>query len=230
MNIVTFVVDKNLDITNHFTALNSYKRNKARGFQQFKNDFLEKLLSLDSEDQIRNEIEKYVELYYKQEDKVISLAKDINEEWSKIESGFVQKLEEVHKFQFPHKEIRGVLSSASRFGYNLDENWFATDMMRNKFACIDVATHELMHFMFHKYYDKVCEEKGLSKNEMWDVKESFTVLLNIEFADFRFQPDNGYSPHAKLREVIKESWVQSKDFDVALEEAIRYVEAGVKYN
>ena len=221
--IVKFVVDKELDIANHFIALNSYKRNREKGFQQYKNDFLEKLSVLTSEDEIRNEIEKYIEIYYKQENKLISLVEDINEEWAKIEKDFIQKLEEVHKFPFPHTEMRGVLSSASRFGYNTHEGWFATDMMKNKFCAIDVATHELMHFMFHRYYDKICEEKELSKNEMWDVKESFTVLLNIEFSDFRLQQDFGYPPHAKLREIIKESWEKDRDFDKVLDRAIEYV-------
>ena len=96
-------------------------------------------------------------------------------------------------------------------------------MFRNKYICIDVAMHELMHFMFHRYYDRICEEEGLTKNEMWDVKESFTVLLNLEFDDLRFQPDNGYPQHVKLREAIKESWQKNHDFDTALKSAIEYV-------
>ena len=90
---------------------------------------------------------------------------------------------------------------------------------------MDTAMHELMHFMFQKYYYKTCEEKGLSKEQMWDVKESFTVLLNLEFSDLRFQTDDGYFTHKKLREIIKNSWEKDRDFDKALESGIEFIKA-----
>ncbi|MEI6479935.1 MAG: hypothetical protein WCO12_00215 [bacterium] len=220
--IVQFVVDKDIDIANYYIGINSYKRIKAQGFSQYKNENLEKFSEL-SEIEVQAEIEKRIERYYSQEEKLLSLAEDINNEWMKIEEEFIERLEKVHKFPFSEQSIKGVLSSAGRFGYNTQEKWFATDMFRNKYACMDVAMHELMHFMFHKYYDRICEEEGLTKNEMWDVKESFTVLLNLEFGDLSFQPDNGYLQHVKLREVIKESWEKNHDFDIALEEVIEYV-------
>ncbi len=220
--IVTFVVDKDIDIANHFIGLNAYKRNKDRGFQQNTNSTAENLLKLNSDEERKLEIEKSIEPYYKKEEKLVSLVQDINDAWIKIEKDFIHKLENVHKFPFPYASVRGVLSSASRWGYNLENGWFATSMFRNKFSAIDTATHELMHFMFHKYYDAVCKEKGLTTSQMWDVKESFTVLLNLEFDEFRFQQDDGYAPHQKLREVIKTSWQKDHDFNVALEKAIEF--------
>jgi len=221
--LITFVIDKNLDIANHIIALNSYRRNKERGFKQYKNDSIENLLNFKSEEEIKVEIEKSIEQYYKKETTLISLVNDVNEEWIKIEKAFISKLEKIHKFTFPNNPIKGVLSTASRFGYNTDDGWFATDMLRNKFLCIDTATHELMHFIFHKYYDQICIKNGLSKDQMWDIKESFTVLLNLEFIEFRFQLDKGYSPHMELREIIRHSWIKCHDFDKALEEAIKFI-------
>lgn len=223
--IVIFIVDKDLDIKNHFIALNAYKRNKDRGILQNKEESSENLLKLTSDEEIRTQIEKSIEQYYKQKDKLLSLADDINKEWIKIEKDVIKKLEIVHKFPFPFTSIKGVLSSANRFGYDSNNGWFATNMRQNKYICIDVATHELMHFMFHKYYDQTCKEKGLSQNQMWDIKESFSVLLNIEFNQFRFQSDNGknFPLHLKLREIIKNSWEKNHDFDKTLEEAIEYI-------
>lgn len=223
--IVTFVVDKELDKANHLKALNSYKRNKKRGFQQQTNDNLEKLSKIESVEEIQASINRTIEKYYAKEEKLLSLVNDINAEWAKIENEFFIKLEEIHKFPFPFTSVKGVLSSASRFGYDKQGNWFAMDMFRNKFIAIDIAMHELMHFMFHKYYDQVCEERGLTKDQMWDVKEAFTVLLNLEFDNLRFQQDNGYAPHAKLREVIKASWEKNRDFNKALDEAIAFVKS-----
>ena len=226
--IVKFVIDKELDIANHFVGINAYKRNMDRGFEQRKKINVENLLKLSSQDEVRTEIEKTVEPYYGKMEKLNSLVNDINSEWVKIEKDFIHKLETVHKFPFPETSIRGVLSSTDRFGYNTEGKWFAANMFGSKFICIDTATHELMHFMFHRYYDKVCQEKGLTKDQMWDVQEAFTVLLNIEFAEFRFQLDNGYAPHLKLREVIKNSWKRNRDFDKALDEVITYVKNTIK--
>lgn len=218
--IVKFAVDKKLDIVNHFIGLNSYKRNAEIGFQQSKNEKFERLLKLTPTQQ-NEEIESGIGRYYKNETKLNSLADDINAEWIKIEEDFIKRLENVHKNPFPDKNIKGVLSSAGRFGYNQDEGWFATDMFKNKFISIDVATHELMHFMFHKYYWQICKEKGLPHNAIWDIKEAFTVLLNLEFDDLRFQPDYGYPPHKNLRAVIEKSWLENHDFNKALESAIK---------
>jgi hypothetical protein len=224
--IVNFVVDKDLDIKNHLIGFDTYKRNKENSFPQFKNERIENLILRNAtKEEIIADIEKSMERYYKNKDKLISLTQDINKEWVKIEEKFIKKLEEIHKFPFTFTSIKGVLSAAGRFGYNMNEGWFAADMFGNKFVCMDVATHELMHFMFHKYYDKICEENELSKNQMWDVKESFTVLLNLECDNFRFRLDQGYSPHKDLREVIKKSWEQNHDFNKTLEDALKYVKS-----
>lgn len=221
--IVTFVVDKELEIANYLIGLSSYKRNKESGFPQMKNDFVEKLSLLTSYDEIRSEIEKHIEKYYRQKEKLQSLVIDINNEWQKIEKKFIEKLEKVHERPFPYNSIRGVLSCSHRFGYNIENLWFATDMLRNKFIAIDTATHELMHFMFHKYFDSVCIENGLSKNQMWDVKEAFTILLNSEFSGFRFQADQGYSPHAQLREIIQKVWQENHNFSETLVATINFI-------
>jgi hypothetical protein len=229
--IITFVIDKDLDIKNHLIALKAYKRNKDRGFTQNREESSENLLKLASDEDIKTEIEKSIEPYYKRKEKLLSLTDDINKEWIKIEKDVIHKLEVIHKFSFPHTSIKGVLSSANRFGYNQNESWFATNMRANKYICIDVATHELMHFMFHKYYDQVCVKKGLDKNQMWDVKEAFSVLLNVEFDQFRFQSDTGKnSPlHLMLRKVIQKSWEENHDFDKTLNDAIEYVKSDVYF-
>ena len=134
------------------------------------------------------------------------LAGDMNVAWAKIEKDFIKRIEKVHERSFAFGRIRGVLSSDSRFGYSLKDRWFAVSMFRNTFAGgTDNAMHELMHFMFLAYYLKVCQEQGLSERQSWDIKESFTTLLNIEFDDLRFNWDGGYPEHVPLRKVIKES-------------------------
>ena len=217
---ITFVVDETIDIDNHFIALQAYKRNAERGFKHPKNERFEKWSSLETHEAIRSEIKKEISEYYSKGDYLLSLVQDINGVWVEIENDFIERLEKIHghPFIFPH--IKGVLSCAGKFGYNLEQNWFATDMLRNKYIAIDTATHELMHFMFHAYFENTCRNAGLAEHHIWDIKESFTVLLNLECSDLRFRTDMGYPPHASLREVIKKSWQEKPDFNRALERAI----------
>jgi len=223
--IVIFVVDKDLDIENHFIALMQYNKNKERGITQIKDENLENLLKLTSDEERKIQIEKIIEPYYIQKEKLLSITDDINREWIKIEKDYIHKLESVHGFPFPYTSIKGVLSPANKLGYDTGEGWFATNMRVNKYICIDMATHELMHFMFYKYYAQICKERGLSQNQIWDIKESFTVLLNIEFSQFIFLSDKskGSPLHLILREIIKNSWEKYHDFNKALDEVIEYV-------
>ncbi|MDP3015099.1 MAG: hypothetical protein Q8N28_01660 [bacterium] len=218
--IIKFVIDKNLDIENHLIALNAYKRNIDRGFPQQIIPANENLLKLPLIKR-KNVIRKNIEYLYKKERQLKSLAQDINKEWLKIEKDFIKKLEQVHKHRFPHKSVKGVLSSADKFGYKIKEEWFAVKMFSNKYIAIDTAMHELMHFMFHKYYWEKCENSGLSENKIWDIKEAFTVLLNLEFDKFLFFPDYGRAPHNKLRRLIEKSWKKNRDFDKTLSLVIK---------
>jgi hypothetical protein len=220
--IVTFVINKDLDIKNHLIGIDVYERNKKSGVSKQivqKNETLLKMPLAKRKGAIKNNIEHI----YKKEKQLKSLARDVNQEWLKIEKRFIKKLEIVYKHPFPYKSVRGVLSSADRLGYGyiVKERWFATPMFSNRYRAIDIATHELSHFMFHKYYWKICESSGVPKDRIWDIKEAFTVLLNLEFDKLRFIPDEGYVQHQKLRRVIEKSWIKNRDFDKALSAAIK---------
>lgn len=216
--IVRFVVDKRIDIKNHFITLDAYKRHFSGGTFP-RNDRNERLLKLSPAKQ-RAAISKEIDWYYSKKNVFLNvLADDINHTWGNIEKDFTSRIELVHQRPFTFKEIKGVLSSAGRFGYHSGK-WFATSMFQNKFKAMDTGIHEMMHFMFHKYYQKECVKRGLTEQQIWDIKESFTVLLNLEFADLRFDKDFGYPQHKKIREAIQKSWTKYHDFNKALETAI----------
>ncbi len=209
---------KRVDIKNHLIALDAYKRHFSGGTLQ-RNDRNEKLLKL-SPAKRRAAISKEIDWYYSKKKAFLNtVADDINRAWGKIEKDFIRRIESVHQRPFIFKEIKGVLSSAGRFGYHSGK-WFATSMFQNKFKAMDTGMHEMMHFMFHTYYQKECVKQGLTESQIWDVKESFTVLLNLEFADLRFDKDCGYPQHKKIREAIEKSWIKHHDFDKAFEAAI----------
>jgi len=219
--IVRFIVDEKLDISNHLIIIGTYK-SKFHSMVSSQNERYEKLAKLSPRGQ-RISIERELAwLYEPTRLKMLrSLAADMNEAWAKIEKEFIHRIEKIHERPFAFRKIRGVLSSAERFGYDLEERWFATSMFRNKYAGIETAMHELMHFMFLTYYKETCVRQGLSEKQIWDVKESFTKLLNIEFDDLRFNTDRGYPENKDVRDAIKRSWLATHDFEKTLAAAIR---------
>ncbi len=220
---VKFVIDENLDIKNHLIGLNVYKSKLHSGTQQ-KQEKYEKLLKMPDLKRI-SFLKKDLQNFYLPNKKKFrdALVQDLNNEWAKIDKEFFKRLEKVHANPFPYKLIKGVLSTANRFGYNTNDGRFATSMFNNKFISADVAMHEIMHFMFHKYFWKLCKDKGLDEKQTWDIKEVFTVLLNLEFSDLRFQPDRGYPEHIEIRKIIEKSWRKNKDFNKALETVINFL-------
>ncbi len=222
--VVRFVVNEDLDIENHLINLWTYK-NKNHSFTAKQSERYEKLLKLSPAAQ-RRFIAKEIDWRYSPSRKKMLnvLAKDMNVAWAKMEKDFIRRIEKVHDRPFAFSSIRGVLSCGDWFGYNVPARVFAANMFRNTFAGgTDNATHELMHFMFHTYYQKTCEEQGLSGQQIWDIKESLTVLLNLEFDDLRFGKDIGYPGHEELRDVIQKAWLRYHDFEKTLEKAIMFV-------
>ena len=185
--IIRFVVDEELDIENHLIRLWTYEQN-IHLLNQKEVERCEKLLLL-SPAWRRRYMRKELRANYSPTMKKFYavLAKNMNVAWAKIEKDFIRRIEKIHGRPFAFTSIRGVLSSADRFGYNLKDRWFAVSMYRNEFTGgTDTAMHELMHFMFLTYYLKFCQDHGLSEKQIWDIKESFTTLLNLEFGDLRF--------------------------------------------
>ena len=100
--------------------------------------------------------------------------------------------------------------------------------MINFFANISsallTAGHELMHLHFHEhYFNRV--EKELGNKRAHDLKEALTVLLNKEFMDLWFIPDNGYELHKEIREFILKEWKKEKDFDKLLTKCVDFIKS-----
>lgn len=221
--IVRFVVDKDLDIENHLIGLWTYRK-KIHSLVPAINERYEKLARLSPAGKKRF-IAKELEWRYSPAKVRIltAIAKDMNAAWVKIERRFIRGIEKIYNRPFIFKAVRGVLSSADRFGYNVEKQWFATSMFRNTYAGTDTAMHELMHFMFLTHYLEFCQAAGLSEQQIWDIKESCTTLLNDEFDDVRFNWDTGYPEHKALRKIIKKTWNRSHNFEKVLAVAIKNI-------
>jgi hypothetical protein len=60
--------------------------------------------------------------------------------------------------------------------------YFVKYVLDRKIEC-KVFAHELMYLFFHCYFEDYCLEKGLSKQQISDLKESLTIILNVELED-----------------------------------------------
>ena len=79
--------------------------------------------------------------------------------------------------------------------------------------------HELWHFYTWYSVGKKLE-KELGNVKYNDLKESLTVLLNVECADLMPAgvKDEGYPQHQQMREKILQKWAEHKDLNYILHE------------
>jgi hypothetical protein len=221
--IVTFVTGKHLDIRTHLVLLAGYK-SKLHSGTKAPDEELDALLKLSPAKQEKFMAEQLAWRYSPNRVKYLQpLADDMNKAWVRIEKEFMRRLEKIFHKPFPYRSVQGILSSAKRFGYRIEERWFGVSMFSNKFVGLDIAMHELSHFMFHYCYGRYLAKQKLTSSQAWAIKEAFTVLLNIEFDDLRFNTDFGYPEHKSLRWAIRQSWTSHRDIDVAFQAAIDHV-------
>ena len=63
-----------------------------------------------------------------------------------------------------------------------------------------------------------------------DIKESLTVLLNLEFSDLMHNyEDKGYHPHQEIRALIKQYWEQHHDLTKVLDLVVEDLKNNEKY-
>lgn len=95
-------------------------------------------------------------------------------------------------------------------------------MWRSVPASITTICHEVMRLQFLHYYKNYLKKKGLKNNQIEDLKEALTFLLNEkEFDEIILCDDNGYPEHQKLRKKLREIWDRKRDFEKLLEAGIR---------
>lgn len=63
----------------------------------------------------------------------------------------------------------------------------------------------------------------LNNEQIYKIKESLTVILNLEFEDIRIYPDKDKLGHEIIREKIKQDWIKYRDFKKVLKEACLYI-------
>jgi len=154
-----------------------------------------------------------------------------NDAWLRIEKEYFKRLEKITNKKFKFKKIYAYLTTASKCPYSPNKKvpYFYVNLFANIPNALHTAGHELMHIHLHNnsWWEKVEKEIGYDKTH--DLKESFTILLDLEFRDLWIVEEKGYPNHIKLREFISKQWKKKKDFDKLTDDCIKWIKKnGVK--
>lgn len=160
--------------------------------------------------------------YQQNKEKNMEKLKVIQKKWDKMNDKYFKKLEDITKHKIYTKEFTCNITSIGRCPYNPKENSFMTNIFWKIEKILISCAHELMHLQFHYYFEKPLRKK-LSYEKFHDLKESLTVLLNIEFKNLFKEKDIGYPKHQKLRKYIMQKWKENPDFEKLLEECVEYL-------
>lgn len=150
--------------------------------------------------------------------------KVLKKDWQNIEKRYFKALADVTERKIYAQDFFVSLTTYYMCPYNTKKKWFMVSSSRPLSAQRLTIAHELMHLQFIHYYQKYCMDKGLTKKEFEDLKESLTVLLNYApFKSLVKAKDLGYKPHQKLRGYIAKEWKRNKDFKKLLDNSIEYI-------
>lgn len=144
--------------------------------------------------------------------------------WGLREKDFFRILKEITQKPVLRDNYTCYFTSGFMCPYNEKENWFMASMWHCAAFSITTICHEIIHLHFLSHYRKYLVKKGLNKEQIENLKESLTFLLNEpEFTSVILCNDNGYPAHKKLREQLKQIWSKDKNFKNLIDRAIQLV-------
>lgn len=217
---VVFKIDYRKDAWNYWNCADSEYPEK--NFER-SNPELYKRISGKTWNEVKDFLFDYLKPKYQRDQKLFELViGNFSDVWKLIENEYFGRLEQIMKKPVYFEEITAYLTTRSRCPYNTTENWFMVSLFGSALSARVTCAHEIMHFIFHKYYWETYE-KQIGKSKIWDLKEALTVLLNEEFRDLLILYDKSKEGHEKLRKYISEEWHKCKNFDVLLNRCIRYL-------
>jgi len=190
---------------------------------QIPDELLEKIekVSFSSAQKI---VENYIAKDSKKEykDNIMNLEMQaLEKSWRTVEKKYFKILSVITKQPIFTEKFSCYFTTGLMCPYNEKEDWFMVSMWHSTPFSITTICHEIMHLQFLKYYKKYLKKKGLKNDQIEDLKEVLTFLLNeTEFEDIILSQDNGYPEHQKLRKKLKNIWSKNKNFQNLIDEAI----------
>lgn len=172
-------------------------------------------------------IKEYIEKDSKKEYKgkvMYSEMRTLEKSWRIVEKKYFKTLSEITRRPIFLDVIDCYFTTGFVCIDNSEENWFMISMWHSIPFSITTVCHEIMHLQFIYHYKDYLKGKGLNGNQIEDLKESLTFLLNEpEFNKIILCQDAGYPEHGKLRRMLKEIWQKGKNFQSFLDKAIEIV-------
>jgi len=155
----------------------------------------------------------FVEKYISDNNIVINdFINKYQEEWSIVSDKYQKIAEKIFGVSLP-KDIIAYLTINDRCPYKIKENFFFVTMPSD-LHLRKIIMHELWHFYTWYKFGHIWEDK-IGKEKYNEIKESLTVLLNVECKDLMPEEisDKGYPQHKELREKILKLWEETEDID-----------------
>ncbi len=155
-------------------------------------------------------LKRFINDYLKQNK--INTKKRISEfqkSWDKVNGEFFKRAEKFFEVELPGGQVDAYLTINDRCGYSIKDNLFFVHMESDRPKRI--VMHELFHFYTWFTVGREFKNKNVDKKRYYDIKESLTEILNLEFKDLIEYPEPGYPEHKELRKKVKKYWLKYKN-------------------
>ncbi len=203
MNL-TFTYDRGKDI---WCLLN---KGKSSNNSTSPTKVYEQLVAAFGEDPTPEQASEFIDAYLVQNNIDLNgRIRELENSWNEIASEYQARAEQIFGTSLP-ADITVYLTINNRCPYDIENNSFFVSLS-NEFPMRTIM-HELWHF--YTWYGLGADQlEKLGKEKYNDLKESLTVLLNIECKDLLpvGAEDAGYPQHQELRNKIVRLWLQEKD-------------------
>ena len=210
---VNFIYDEDMDIDCLLTkggGSNNSPGSKTKTYEAL----LAYTTDLGNREKVREFVRKFIRDNKLDPEKNVSILKN---NWDSINSDFENRASKIFGLNIKDA-ITAYLTITGRFPYNIENKYFYVSAKNTN--ANTTAMHELWHFYTWKKFGKEMEKIGAKKYN--DIKESLTVLLNIECANLMNEEiDAGYFQHQNLRKEIADVWQKTKNIEKVWEHACR---------
>lgn len=162
---------------------------------------------------------RYKELIIKEQ--INSLQKS----WATVENKYFKILESITQEPIFSENFDCFWTTGFMCPYNQKENWFMVSFWHSTPFSITTICHEIMHLQFLNYYQKYLKRQGLKDDQIEDLKEALTFLLNeSEFEEIILVNDYGYPEHKELRKKLRNIWLKDKNFKNLIDKSILLIQ------
>jgi hypothetical protein len=209
--MLTFKYDLQKDIENYLVIANvKYKGGDSKVLNLFSNKFGNDL----NEDNLRKFIDGLVDF---NKIDIESAVAEINRKWRSLEETYAERADMIFGASCRPSDLLAYLTTNDRCSYNFEKEFFFVCVMAQK--PLRIVMHELLHFYTIKHFSG--KFKKMDSKLVYDIKESMTEMLNLEFADLLDSPDLGYPQHKAMRDVVCMVWEKTKNIDNVYDELIK---------